>query len=107
MLLDHEPGMEIVGIAVQKEGLVDQVKAVRPDVVLIDWKLAAPAPTELFSDICSGRSPPKIIVLDVRPETKIEAVSAGADVFISKDSPPDQLLLILRKIKHNKVEENL
>ena len=45
-------------------------------------------------------------MLHVRPETREGAEAAGADYFFSKDSPPDQLLMCLRKLKHERIQEN-
>ena len=37
------------------------------------------------------------------PLTRIEAECAGSDVFISKDTPPNELLIILREIRENEL----
>jgi len=105
MLLEHEPGMRIVGISVRSEGLVGQVGAAQPDVVLLDSQLIASAPADYIKNLHLIESQPQIIVLDVRPETRYEAEAAGADGFVSKDSPPDQLLTILRKLKQERIQE--
>ena len=98
MLLDHQTGMRIVGVSVGSEGLVVQAGAAQPDVVLLDWQLIALAPAEYIKNLHLIESKPQIIVLDIRPDVRREAEDAGADVFISKDTPPDELLLALRKI---------
>ena len=99
MLLDHEPGMKVVGIAVQQAGLVEQVTAVKPDVILIDWQLLMTEPTALINKLHTQTTPCCLFVLDVRPETEEKAITAGADAFVSKSSPPDDLLQILRQLK--------
>jgi DNA-binding NarL/FixJ family response regulator len=98
MLLDHQTGMRIVGVSVGSEGLVVQAGAAQPDVVLLDWQLIASAPAEYIKNLHLIESKPQIIVLHIRPDVRREAEDAGADVFISKDTPPDELLLALRKI---------
>ncbi len=105
MLLEHEPGMRIVGISVRSEGLVGQVGAAQPDVLLLDWQLIASAPKDYIRNLHSIETQPDIIVLDVRPEIKYEAEAAGADDFISKADPPDQLLAILQKLKKARNQE--
>ena len=102
MLLDREPGMRVVGIAVRTSGLVGQVGAAQPDVLLLDWQLVSPAPAEYIKNLHSIETQPHIVVLHVQPETRGEAESAGADGFVSKDGPPDQLLTILRKLKQER-----
>ncbi len=105
MLLDREPGMHVVGIAVLSQGLVGQVGAAQPDVLLLDWQLVNSAPTEYIKNLHSIETQPQIFVLHVDPETRGEAETAGADGFISKDCPPDQLLAILRKLKKERNQE--
>ena len=104
MLLDHQPGMRIIGVSVGSEGLVDQVGAAQPDVVLLDWQIIASAPAEYIKNLHLIESQPQIIILHIRPEIRCEAEDAGADAFISKDRPPDELLLVLRKIVKDEEE---
>jgi DNA-binding NarL/FixJ family response regulator len=105
MLLDREPGMRVVGISVRSEGLVGQVGAAQPDVVLLDWKFVESAPVEYINYLQLVESQPDIIVLHVRSEIRYEAEAAGAEGFVSKDGPPDQLLTILRKLKQERDQE--
>ena len=105
MLLDREPGMRVVGIAVRSNVLVGQVGAAQPDVLLLDWQLVSSAPAEYIKNLHSIETQPHIVVLHVNPETRGEAETAGADGFVSKDSPPDQLLTILRKLKQERIQE--
>jgi DNA-binding NarL/FixJ family response regulator len=81
------------------------VGAAQPDVVLLDWDLVASAPSEYIKNLQSLESQPHIIVIDVRPENRGETGAAGADDFVSKDGPPDQLLTILRKLKQARNQE--
>ena len=104
MLLDHQTGMRIVGVSVGSEGLVVQAGAAQPDVVLLDWQIIASAPAEYIKNLHLIESQPQIIVLYIQPEIRREAEDAGADVFISQDTPPDELLLVLRKIGKDELE---
>ena len=104
MYLDRKAGMRVVGIAVRSEGLVSQVGAAQPDIVILDWGLIAPAPDIYISNLKSIESQPHIIVVHVRPETRGAAKAAGANYFHSKDSPPDQLLECLQLIKHERTQ---
>ena len=103
MLLDHQPGMRIVGVSVGSEGLVGQVGAAQPDVVLLEWQIIASAPADYIKNLHSIESQPQIIVLHFRSGTRREAEDADADCFVSKDSPPDQLLRILNEIKPERI----
>jgi DNA-binding NarL/FixJ family response regulator len=99
MLLHQEAGLHVIGMAVQSEGLLVQLEASKAEVLILDWHLAGKSVQELISDIRGLKSPPKILVLSVRPEDKELALSAGADGFISKAAPPDDLIEIIRSLK--------
>lgn len=102
-LLDHEPGFEVVGIAIRTEGLAAQIRASRPDVLILDWNLATQPVADFLSGLRSLAPELNIVVLHVRPETEQEVDSAGADVFISKDTPPDELVLTLRRMREDEL----
>ena len=98
MLLHQEAGMHVIGMAIQAEGLLVQLEASRAEVLILDWQLPGASMPELLSEIGRMVSPPKIIVLSINPELKMPALSSGADAFISKNSPPDELLSTRAKV---------
>jgi DNA-binding NarL/FixJ family response regulator len=102
ILLHEEPGLYVTGMAVQADGLLAQVEAAQPDVLLLDWHLPGRPMTELLADLKALELSPKIIVLSVRPEEKDEALAAGADAFVSKIGSPDELLVYLRTMNSKK-----
>jgi DNA-binding NarL/FixJ family response regulator len=99
VFLDHEPGMGVVGMADRLEGLSILVGASRPEVVLLDYELARETTTGLICDLHHLEYSPRIIILSVNPEIKEAILEAGADGFVSKNVPPDELLPILRKMR--------
>lgn len=97
LLLEHQPDVEILGEAVDTMGLVDWVKAVCPDMVLLDWDLPGLPAAALFSLLhhdCPGL---RLLVLSSRPEVRQAALDAGADAFVSKGDPPEKLLAAMEK----------
>ena len=99
MLLHQESGMHVIGMAVQADGLLVQVEASHADVLILDWQLPGASIQDLLSDIRGLETPPKIVVLSINPEEKAPALSAGADAFISKNAPPDDLVEVVRSLK--------
>jgi DNA-binding NarL/FixJ family response regulator len=91
LLLDQEQDVEVVGEAVDATGLVDWVKVASPDLVLLDWELPGFEPSLLvrLRRLCPSLS---VIGLSGRPESRHAALSAGADAFVSKGDPPEELL---------------
>ena len=93
LLLEQEPGMSVVGEAAEAEGLLAQVSAVHPDLVLLDWELpglqvASPVLPTLRT-LCPRLS---VIALSGRPDARRAALAAGADAFVSKGDPPERLM---------------
>jgi DNA-binding NarL/FixJ family response regulator len=95
LLLDHEPGMAVMGMTDRLTGLLIQLEATQPDILLLEWELPIKEIEELLSDIHNLPHRPMITVLSNKPEEKGRIIAAGADHFIPKDAPPDDLLPIL------------
>jgi DNA-binding NarL/FixJ family response regulator len=102
LLLEHQPGVEILGEAVDTTGLLDWAKAACPDLVLLDWELPGlPAATllPLLHDHCPDL---RVIALSSRPEVRQAALDAGADDFVSKGDPPERLLIAIDEVDGKK-----
>jgi DNA-binding NarL/FixJ family response regulator len=98
MYLHQEPGVNITGMAVETQGLLAQVEAIQPDVVLLDWHLPGQPVTDVLAELKKLEQRPRIIVLSVRPEVESEAMAAGADAVVSKAASPDRLVAVLHKM---------
>jgi DNA-binding NarL/FixJ family response regulator len=96
MILDAEPEMEVVGEASDGREAVDQVRLLRPDVVLMDIRMPELDGLEAARRILSsnGTDAPKILMLTTfdLDEYVYEALRAGASGFLLKDTPPEQLV---------------
>ena len=101
MLVESEPGLVVVGMSDRAESLLTVVRALHPEVLVLDYELAKQAVVDLISDLHHLEHPPKIIVLSVDPQVKATALAAGADAFISKNVPPDNLLSMLREMRQS------
>src|SRR5512139_1774083 len=95
LLLGTEHGVVIVGITDRLQGLVPQVDATQPDVLLLDWELSSQSLAKLITDIRNLGHPLRIVFLSSKPENEKEVLEAGVDTFIAKNAPPDKLLLVL------------
>ena len=93
-LLEHEPGMRVVGEAAEAEALLAQQTAIQPDLVLLDWELPGLRPAYLLAALRIRRRT-IVIALSGRPEARQEALNAGVDAFVSKGEPPERLLATL------------
>jgi len=98
ILMNLEAGFIIVGEAVEAGEMLTQIRDTQPDLVLLDWRLPGLSAIGSISAMRSLFPDLKIIVLSSHLEARYEALAAGADDFISKVDPPDQLLAALQAI---------
>jgi DNA-binding NarL/FixJ family response regulator len=92
LLLEHVPGLSVVGEAADTADLLAQAEAVCPDLMLLDWELPgleADGLLPTLRELCPGLA---VIALSGRPEARQAALDAGVDAFVSKGDPPERLL---------------
>jgi DNA-binding NarL/FixJ family response regulator len=94
-LLEERSAFEIVGEAADAEELLAQVEAACPDLVLLSWELPGLAEAGLLAALRRACDHLYVIVLSGRPETRQAILDAGADAFVSKGDPPEQLLVAI------------
>ena len=104
MILDAEAEMEVVGEAADGREAVDQVRSLRPDVVLMDIRMpeldGLEASRRILADGVAGDEPPRILMLTTfdLDEYVYEALRAGASGFLLKDTPPEQLVAAIQVV---------
>jgi DNA-binding NarL/FixJ family response regulator len=91
-LLSGQPGIDVVGEALDGRALLQGVSAAQPDLVLLDWGLPGVPTQELIAGMRTACPGLTVIVLSGRLEVRSAARAAGADCFISKADPPGDLL---------------
>ena len=92
MLLNQQPGMHVIGIAVRSDGLVEQVTVTKPDLLLVNWDLPGQNLAGKLAQLRLQISGLKIVVLSARPEAGTPAFAAGADEFVDMSMNPEDLL---------------
>jgi response regulator RpfG family c-di-GMP phosphodiesterase len=100
MLLESEPGMVVNGMSDRLEGLLINLQSAQPEVLLLDYELIRQETAVFITKLHHLECRPKIVVLALDPQTENTVLAAGADGFICKNMPPDELLPILRGMRH-------
>ena len=98
LLLSEEPGIRIAGSVSDSGGLLALAQSSCPDLVLVDWELPGCPIQSVLSEIQSLPRQPKIIVLGRQSSSKESAHRAGADYYLTKGDPPEQLLGAIRAL---------
>lgn len=99
MILNAEPGLEIVGEAVDGEGAVGFALTGAVDVVLMDIRMPGMDGMEATRRIAAANGPPVIVVTTFGlDEYVFRALRAGASGFLLKNTPPDQLASAIRLV---------
>jgi DNA-binding NarL/FixJ family response regulator len=94
MVVETEPGMEVVGEASDGVEAVSLVRRVQPDVVLMDISMPRMDGLSAARQLLDAPKPPKIIMLTTfdTDENLYAALRAGTSGFLLKVSPPEQLV---------------
>ncbi|MFG2963157.1 response regulator [Streptomyces sp. NPDC048288] len=100
VLLNAQPGIEVVGQAVDGLDAVVQVAELTPDVVLMDIRMPELGGIEATRRIVGERPHIKVLVLTTfdLDEYVYEALRAGASGFLLKDASADNLAEAVRVV---------
>ncbi len=101
-LLDAEDGIEVVGEAVDGAAAVAMVRSVHPDVVLMDIRMPGLDGLAATRRIAADErlAAVKVVILTTfdLDEYVFEAIRAGANGFLVKDTEPAELLRAVRAV---------
>jgi len=99
-MLGGQPDLEVVGEA--GDGLEGLARAAEllPDVVLMDIRMPRLNGLDATRELLDRSEPPRVIVLTTfdADEYVVEALAAGADGFLLKDTPPPDVVAAIRKV---------
>jgi DNA-binding NarL/FixJ family response regulator len=102
MILESEPGIEIVGEAEDGLQAVAAARDLTPDVVLMDIRMPNLDGLEATRRILEhgGQDGPRVLMLTTfdLDEYVYEALRAGASGFMLKDTPPEQLVSAIQVV---------
>ena len=95
-----DPDFDVVGEAGDGDEAVEQARALRPDVVVMDIRMPRLDGIEATRRIQTQPHPARVLVLTTfdLDEYVYEALRAGASGFMLKDAPPSQLREAVRTV---------
>jgi len=99
LILQSEPGFEVVGEAANGREALDVVARQRPDVVLMDVRMPVMDGVEATRRITAGGDARVLILTTFDLDAYLfDAVRAGASGFLLKDVPPEELAGAIRTL---------
>jgi DNA-binding NarL/FixJ family response regulator len=100
LMLGGQSDVEVVGEAGDGRDGVAMVAELRPDVVLMDIRMPQLNGLDATRALHETPDPPRVIVLTTfdADDHVVEALAAGADGFLLKDTPPALILDAIRKV---------
>lgn len=110
-LLKPRPRLEVVGTAEDGNSAIEQVKILRPDVVLIDLEMPGMSGITATQKICQQFTSTKVLILSSHEnqEYVAEALQAGAGGYLLKSTLADDLEQAIWSIHrgHSQLESKL
>jgi DNA-binding NarL/FixJ family response regulator len=99
-VLAIQPGIEVVGEAADGEEAIRLVEAVQPDGVIMDVRMPGMGGLAAARLIKCRWPGIKLLVLSMYAAYREEALATGADAFLVKGCPVQELLDAIRKFDH-------
>jgi DNA-binding NarL/FixJ family response regulator len=98
-LLEIQPDMSVCGTAQDGRQALELIDQVLPDLVLLDAQMPGLSGVEVAHQI-KGRWPgTRVILMTMYPDYRSKAMEAGADAFLIKGIPPEDILAVIRGIR--------
>jgi DNA-binding NarL/FixJ family response regulator len=97
-MFETDPGFEVVGEAGDGAQAIEQVRATRPDLVLMDLQMPVLDGVAAIERIRQLPEPPPVLVLTTYDSDNqiLRAVEAGAAGYLLKDAPRETLFAAVR-----------
>ena len=104
-LLSLEPDMDVVGKVSTGEEAIERVRALRPNVVVMDLGMPGMGGLEATRQITAMQTDSHVLVLTSHAEEEylLPVLEAGASGFVRKTSADEDLINAIRMVSHGEV----
>ena len=100
LLLNLEADMEVVGEAASGLQAIEQVKALKPDIVLMDLQMPGMRGAQAAQSIKQLYPETRVLIVSgvEKGEEIVSALESDVDGYVLKDAPPNELIQAIRII---------
>jgi len=97
VLLEFQPGVDVIDEVTSAGMLADRLIRMRPEILILDPGLPGFQPETGIRQLRAHHPELILIVLSGQEDLRPKALAAGADDFVAKNRPPDELLAAIRR----------
>lgn len=100
MVVDSQPDLTVVGEAADGDAAIAGVAALEPDLVLMDVRMPGLDGLAATEILCAQSDGPRILLVTTfdLDEYAYAALRAGANGFLVKDAPAEEILVTVRAV---------
>ena len=102
-----QAGIKVSAEASNGQEAIDLIKKNTPDIVMMDLQMPVMDGLEATKIIKKNWPQIKIVVLTMYPNFQPEALSAGADAFLIKGCPVNEIISTIHSLSHNENAGNI
>ncbi|MFJ1553433.1 response regulator [Streptomyces mirabilis] len=105
MVVDSQPDLTVVGEAADGDAAIAGAAALEPDLVLMDVRMPGLDGLAATEHLCAQPHGPRILVVTTfdLDEYAYAALRAGANGFLVKDAPAEEILVTVRAVLRGEV----
>jgi len=87
-------GLRVVGVSSSGEGAIDVVRELAPDVALVDLRMPGLSGADVARAVRERYPDTHVVILSAYDDREIVqlAMAAGATGYVTKDSPPEEIV---------------
>jgi len=104
-VINHESDMTVCGVSENAHQAMDAVQRLAPDLALVDITLPGKSGLELVKDLKALHPRLVILAISMHDESLYaeRMLRAGANGYITKHEPPEELVKAIRQVLNNRV----
>ncbi|HYH58671.1 MAG TPA: response regulator transcription factor [Thermoleophilaceae bacterium] len=93
-VVNEDDGLELVGEAVDGQEALEQIRALKPDVAVIDVRMPALDGSDVLTAVRAEGLPTNVVFLSAFLDSKTvyDAVAAGANAYLSKEAETSEIV---------------
>lgn len=99
-ILELEDGFDVIGEAADGQAAIEQARALRPDVVLMDVQMPRVNGVQATAALAAELPDTRVVILTTfdYDEYVFDGIKAGARGYLLKDTPASELLATIRRV---------